>query len=131
MDSSTLTVHLPQTHLKQKIFRLGRSKISDDVIRESDKGASKWLNAVSKCQYKIIMNITGVFLREKSFNGIWLNSIKVGEDNMWPLEHNSEICFLCLNKKVFVFILMEATSDSFPLKLTTKYTVIKVLGKGA
>ena len=40
---------------------------------------------------------------------------------MWPLEHNSEICFVCLNKKVLVFMSLEATSDSFPPDLTTKY----------
>ena len=77
-DSSTLKVDLPQTRLKQKIFRLSRAKIRNYVIRESDKGGSKWLNEVSKCQCKIIMNITGVFLREKSSNGIWVNIIKVG-----------------------------------------------------
>ena len=49
---------------------------------------------------------------------------------MWPLEHNSEICFTGLNKKVFIFMSMEATSDSLPPKLTTKYTVSKVLKKG-
>ena len=77
------------------------------------------------------MNITGVFLREKSSNGFWVNSNKVGKDNTWPLEHNSEIYFAGLNKKVFVFMSMEATSDGFPPELTTKYTVSKVLEKGA
>ena len=36
-----------------------------------------------------------------------------------------------LNKKVFVFLLMEATFDSFPPELTTNYTVSKVLEKAA
>ena len=55
--------------LKLKMSRLERAKINDFVIRESDKGGSKWLNAVSKCQCKIVINSTGVFLREKSSNG--------------------------------------------------------------
>ena len=50
---------------------------------------------------------------------------------MWPLKHNSEVCFAGLNKKVFVFMSMEATPYSFPPKLITKYTVSKVLEKGA
>ena len=41
------------------------------------------------------------------------------------------ICFLGLNKKVFIIMSMEATFDTFPPKLTTKYTVSKVLGKEA
>ena len=50
---------------------------------------------------------------------------------MWPLEHNSDICFAGLNKKVFVFMSMEATTNSFPTELTTKYMVSKVLERGA
>ena len=117
--------------MKQKMFRLGLAKISDYVILESDKGGSKWLYALSKCQCKIVMNSTGVIHTEKSANRIWVNSTKVGKDNMWPLEHNLNIFFLGSNKKVFVFMSMEATSDSFPPKLTTKYTVSKVFRKGA
>ena len=71
--------------LKQIPFRLGR---------ESAKGSSMWLNAVSKCQCKIIMNRTGVFLTEKSSNRFWVNRNKLGKDNMWTLENNSEIFFL-------------------------------------
>ena len=82
----------PRLALKQEMSLLGLVKTSN-----YDMGGSKWLNAVSKC--KIVMNSTGIFLREKSFNGFWVNSNKVGKDNTWPLEHNSEICFLGLNIK--------------------------------
>ena len=81
------------------MFRLGWAKIRKYVIRESDKGDSKWLNAVSKSQCEIFMNSNGVFLRDKNSNGICVNSNKVGKDNIWPLEPNSETCFLGLNKK--------------------------------
>ena len=94
------------------MFRLGWAKINDSVIMESDKGSSKCLNAVSKC--KFVMNSTGIFLREKSSNGFWVNINKVGKDNTRPLEHNSEICFLSMNKKVFVFMSIEATYASVP-----------------
>ena len=87
----------PRLALKQKMFRLGRAKINNYVNRESDKGGSKWLNAMSKCQYDIVMNSTGVFLRNKSSNGIWVNSNKVSKDNIWPLERYSEIFLLGSN----------------------------------
>ena len=32
---------------------------------------------------------------------------------MWPLEHNSAICFAGSNRKVFAFMSMETTSDTF------------------
>ena len=120
----------PRLALKQKMFRLDGVKISDYVIRESDMGGSKWLNAVSKCQCEIVMNSTGVFIREKSSNGLLVNKNKVGKDNIWPLEHNSILCFLDANKNMFVFMSMEATSDSFPPELTTKNMLSKVLGMG-
>ena len=121
----------PRLAMKQEMFRLGRAKTSDYVTRESDMGSSKWLSAVFKCQCEIVRNRTRVFIRDNNSNGIWVNGNKVGKDNMWSLEHNSEICFAGSNKKVFLFMLMEATSDIFPGELTTKYTVSKVLGKGA
>ena len=87
----------PRIALKQNMFRLGRAKIRA-VIRESDKGSSKWLNAVSKCQCKISMK-------------------------KWGSKYG-------MNEKLFIFMSMKATSDSFLPKLTTKWTVNKVLGKG-
>ena len=49
-DSSTLSAHISMLALKQKMLRLNQAKISDNVIRKSDMGKSKWLNPVSKCQ---------------------------------------------------------------------------------
>ena len=102
--------HLTFTRLtlKQKMFQLNHSKITDYFIRESDKGGSKWLNVVSQCQCKIVINSTGVFLRENISNGFWVTSNKAGKDNMWPLQHYSVIYFLGFNIKVLIFMLMEA-----------------------
>ena len=51
---------------------------------------------------------------------------------MWPLEHNSDICFAGSSKKVFVFMSLDAgLVESFPPQLTAKYTVSKLLGRGA
>jgi len=54
-----------------------------------------------------------------------------GKDGMWPLEHNAEICFAGAKKKVYVFMSSEAQTETFPTSLTNKYTVSKVLGRGA
>ena len=81
----------PRLALKQEMFRLGRAKTSDYVIMESNMGSSKWPNAVTKCQCEIVRNSTGVFFRDKSSSGIWVNDNKVGKDNMWPLKHNSDL----------------------------------------
>ena len=39
---------------------------------------------------------------------------KVGKDKIWRLKPNSEVWFAGLIKKIFVFISIEATFDSFP-----------------
>ena len=54
---------------------------------------------MSKCKCKIFTNSNGFFLRDKISNDIWVNGNKVGNDNIWPLQYNSEICFagVCIN----------------------------------
>ena len=121
----------PRLALQQDSFRLGRAKTMDYVIKESDMGNYRWLTAVSKCQCEVLRNKDGIFLKDKSSNGTWVNGNKVGKDKMWPLEHNSVICFAGSAKKVFVFMSTEASTDPFPPELTCKYTVSKVLGRGA
>ena len=77
--------------MSQDSFKLGRAKTSDYVIRESDMVSSEWLFAVSKCQCEIMKNDKGVFLKDSSSNGTWVNGRKVGKDATWPLDHNAEI----------------------------------------
>ena len=67
----------PRLALKQEMFRLGRAKTSDYVIRESNMGSSKWPNAVTKCQSEIVRNSTGVFFRDKSSSGIWVIWVQI------------------------------------------------------
>ena len=56
--------NFPRVARKLKMFILCRAKITDYVIQKSNKGGSKWLSVVSKFQCKIVMNVTGVFVRE-------------------------------------------------------------------
>ncbi|XP_023327885.1 serine/threonine-protein kinase Chk2 [Eurytemora carolleeae] len=116
----------PRLALSTDSFKLGRGRSMDYVIRESDMGSAKWLTAVSKVQCEIIKSGTEVFVRDHSSNGTWLNGKKIGKNNMRPLEHDSELCFSAVNKKVFVFRSMSALRDQFPSQLTDKYTVSKV-----
>jgi len=122
----------PRIPLKLENYKMGRGKGSDYVVRESDMGSHKWLTAVSKTQCEIIRNREGVFLKDHSSNGTWVNGKKVGKGSMWPLEHNSDICFSSATKKVFVFMSMDAgLRETFDPQLTACYTVSKVLGRGA
>ena len=107
--SSILTV----AH-SQDSFKLGRANTCDYVIRERDMGTHRWLTAVSKYQCEIIRNTQGVFLKDCSSNGTWVNGNKVCKDAMWPLEQNSVFSFAGANKEVFVFMATEEQTDIFP-----------------
>ena len=127
---------LPRIDLSKDSFKLGRGRDMDYVISESDMGSSDWLKNVSRLQCEIIKQGPKFFIRDLSLNGTWINGNKIGKDNMSPLEHDSELWFSAdttdkILKKVFVFRSMTALTDQFPTQLTDKYTVSKVLGRGA
>jgi len=121
----------PRIPMVKDVFRFGRASSCDYVIREKDMGDIKWLTAVSKNQCEIFRDKKGVFVKDLSSNGTWVNGHKIGKGLQFPLEHNAEICFAGQHKKVFVFMSNEAQSESFPAELTSSYTVSKMLGRGA
>jgi len=121
----------PQIPLSSDSFKLGRGSLMDYVIKESDMGSSKWLTAVSKCQCEIFRDSKGVFIRDHSSNGTWVNGSKIGKNQARPLDHDSDICFAGAKKKVFVYRAEDDVRETFPEPLTEKYIVSKVLGRGA
>lgn len=123
--------NFPRIELHTDSFKLGRARNMDYMISESDLGSIKWLQNISKCQCEILRDSTGVFLKDQSSNGTFVNGHRVGRGNQWPLDHDSEISFATPKMKVFVFRSMEAQKEVFPKELTVKYTVSKMLGKGA
>jgi len=123
----------PRIALIQESYKLGRGKQSDYMVKESDMGGSKWHTAVSKVQCEFMREKNGdIFIKDHSSNGTWVNGHKIGKGHRRPLEHNAEICFAGPTKKVFVFMSSDAGMvEPYPAELTSKYTVSKLLGKGA
>jgi len=121
----------PRIPLSKDVFRFGRASSCDYVIREEDMGDKKWVTAVSKIQCEIFRDKKGVFVKDLSSNGTWVNGHKIGKGLQFPLEHNAEICFAGQFKKVFVFMSNEGQTETFPSELTSSYTVSKMLGRGA
>ena len=89
----------------------------------------KWLTTVSKVQCEIIKDSRGVFLKDKSSNGTWVNGRRVGKDVMLPLKHIAEICFAGDKKKVYMFMFTKAQTEILLASLISKYTVSKGLGQ--
>ena len=80
--------------LKLEIFRTCRAKTSDYGIMEFYISSSKWPNAVTKCQCKMVSNSTGVCLREKSSDGIWVIWVQIKRSKWMPpnLEGQNRRC---------------------------------------
>ena len=57
---------------KLRMLRLNQAKISDNVIRKSDMGESKW--QVSRCQCKIIINLFFFVMLRKSSSVIYVST---------------------------------------------------------
>jgi len=121
----------PRIELVGDSFRLGRAQSNDYVVQKTDMVNEKLFLAISKTQCEVFRNSDGVFLKDYSSNGTWLNGEKIGKNMVRPLDHDSEICFAGANKKVFVFRSMDAQKEVFPEELTKNYLVSKELGKGA
>ena len=113
----------PRISLTKDVFSLGRASSCDYMIKEKDMGDKYWLLAVSKIQCEILRDKNGVFIKDLSSNGTWVNGHKIGKGLQFPLEHNAEICFAKQNKKVFVFMSNDGQTESFPSELTSSYTV--------
>lgn len=120
----------PRIPLTTDSFKMGRGRSNDYVIRESDMGGMKWLSSISKIQCQLVKLPTGIFLKDWSSNGTFVNGVKIGKCQMLPLEHDSVVSFSEPSKKVFVFMKNE-DMDRFPEALTQQYAVSKVLGRGA
>jgi len=120
----------PRIPLTTDSFKMGRGRSNDYVIRESDMGGMKWLSSISKIQCQVVKLPTGVFLKDWSSNGTFVNGVKIGKCQMMPLEHDSVVSFAEPSKKIFVFMKNDEM-DKFPPALTKQYAVSKVLGRGA
>ena len=94
-------------------------------------GDKKWVTAVSKIQCEIFRDKKGVFVKDLSSNGTWVNGHKIGKGLQFPLEHNAEICFAGQFKKVFFFMRNDGQTETFPSELSSLYTISKMLGRGA
>ena len=93
--------------------------------------AGERLNAISKVHFAIRRSPDGTVLEDKSSNGTFVNSHKVGKGKNRILEHNATISLTHPKQKQYVY--MSASQDykrDYPLALIRKYVVSKDLGSG-
>lgn len=93
-------------------------------------------NTYSKIHFRIYReknsNGTFTFLEDKSSNGTFINGEKIGKNKRQALNNNDEICLSLKTHKVFVYMDNSESEDaSFPEEIKKKFTMSKLLGRGA
>lgn len=117
--------------LNKDVYTFGRGANCD--VRFEEK--SKHFQAYSKVHFRIYREETStgthVFLEDKSTNGTFINSEKVGKGNKQVLSNNDEIALSYKYNKVYLYNDLQNTDYNLPKEVTEKYTLTKLLGKGA
>lgn len=117
--------------LQNDVYTFGRGANCDVKFDES----SKHFQAYSKVHFQIYREKTSVgthvFLEDRSTNGTFINSEKVGKGNKQVLNNNDEIALSFKYNKVYLYNDLQNTDNDLPKVVTEKYTVTKLLGKGA
>ncbi|KAK7088732.1 serine/threonine-protein kinase Chk2-like [Littorina saxatilis] len=116
-------------------YTFGRGENCDVAFNNTGK-RNQCFQAYSKVHFKLVRKDTStgthVFLEDKSSNGTFVNGEKVGKGNSQVLNNNDEIGLAMKKNKAFVFMDLNANEDmDLPRELTEKYTLTKVLGRGA
>ncbi|KAL8594487.1 hypothetical protein ACOMHN_024932 [Nucella lapillus] len=134
-----------------RLFPLGESFWALDLVKEeymfgrgekcdvsfSSTGAStQCFQAYSKVHFTLSREWTSagvfIFLEDKSSNGTFVNGEKVGKGNRQVLSNSDEIALAMKKNKAYMFMDLNAKEDSdFPKELTDKYTITRLLGRGA
>lgn len=82
------------TEMVKESYTLGRSP-SCDITLTTNEMQLKWLNAISKVHFRIIRehinNECVIYLEDMSYNGTFVDKVKVGRGNRVIITNNSEI----------------------------------------
>ncbi|XP_013386116.1 serine/threonine-protein kinase Chk2 [Lingula anatina] len=134
-----------------RLFPLGSSFVAHDLTKEeytfgrADSCDFIFPNVKGKCQsyrtyssihFKIFRQQTStgvfIFLEDTSSNGTFVNGSKVGKGNKQVLSNNDEIALSVARNKAYIYMDANNNDDNnFPESLREKYTITKVLGRGA
>ncbi|ELT98753.1 hypothetical protein CAPTEDRAFT_224883 [Capitella teleta] len=117
-------------------YTFGRGEMCDYQFNSPQMVNHACYQAYSKIHFKLTKEKTSsgihVFLTDTSSNGTFVNGEKVGKGCKQFLSNNDEIALALKRNKAFVFMDSNATDNGdLPPELTEKYTMSKVLGRGA
>ncbi|BFZ05370.1 hypothetical protein BsWGS_08409 [Bradybaena similaris] len=118
-------------------YTFGRGENCDVAFSSQAAKTHQCFQAYSKVHFKLIRQIksatgTHIFLEDLSSNGTFVNGDKVGKGKRHVLNNNDEISLAVKQNKAYVFMDLNANEDNhLPEELTEKYTLTRMLGRGA
>ncbi|XP_059173468.1 serine/threonine-protein kinase Chk2-like [Physella acuta] len=117
-------------------YTFGRGEECDVPFSTHAAKTHQCFQAYSKVHFKLYKQQsnsgTHIVLEDTSSNGTFINGDKVGKGKKQVLNNNDEIALAMKKNKAYVFMDLNANEDAnLPLELTEKYTLTRVLGRGA
>ncbi|XP_064620238.1 serine/threonine-protein kinase Chk2-like [Lineus longissimus] len=114
----------------------GRGESCDYCFTSACTKQKNVFSAYSKVHFQLTREKTStgvyVFLEDLSSNGTFVNGEKVGKGNKQVLNNNDEIALAFKKNRAFVFLDSSAKQDlNLPEEMAAKYTLTRVLGRGA
>lgn len=122
--------------LTKEKYTFGRCDECDYCFDSPEFRQHSTFASYSKIHFSLIREKTSTgtftFLEDLSSNGTFINGIKVGKNNKQVLTNNDEICLIIKKNKVFIYIDENAEENhQYPNEVINKYTICKLLGRGA
>ncbi|KER22734.1 hypothetical protein T265_09218 [Opisthorchis viverrini] len=123
---------LPFIELKDETYTFGRGEDCSFTFCSSMFDDPNQLATFSKHHFKET-SYQGklMFIQDLSSNGTFVNGTKIGRGKKQPLNNNDEISLSLKHLKCFIFCDSNSEENLFPPEVTSRYTISKLLGRGA
>ncbi|TPP66687.1 Mitogen-activated protein kinase [Fasciola gigantica] len=122
----------PIIDLVEECYTFGRADNCSFVFTAIMFDDSAHFSTFSKQHFKESTNQGTIpFIQDLSSNGTFVNGAKIGRGKKCPLNNNDEISLSVKHFKCFIFSDSNSVKDQYPIEVTEKYTVSKLLGRGA
>ncbi|XP_002739437.1 serine/threonine-protein kinase Chk2-like [Saccoglossus kowalevskii] len=117
--------------LSKDEYLFGRDSSCDFSFDTKDLRKNSHFQALSKIHFRLYKEDGHVFIQDKSSNGTFINGDKIGKNKKQALANNDEIALAIKKNRAFVYMDNEGDQQNLPQDMKQKYTLSKLLGRGA
>ena len=88
------------------------------------------LENVSRVQFELFKDSSGVSLNDKSMNGTYVNRFRVGNNRFYRIGHEDLIGFINSDSRVFQYLDEVQLRSMFPIAINEKFIIRRVVWEG-